>query len=420
MTKALNHFPPSAADAHRRLQAFVPKAGSTYAGRRNFDFGPGAHDCVSTLSPYLRLRLLDEVSVTRAVLAQHSAAQADKFVSEVFWRTYWKGWMEQRPGVWLQYLNDLNRLKDDVQTQSGLRARWEQACLGQTGIAAFDAWAKELAETGYMHNHARMWFASIWLFTLELPWQLGADFFLRHLLDGDAAVNTLSWRWVAGIQTKGKTYLARPDNIAKFTNGRFKDLRGLATYAPPLDAPEPPAPVDLPKCGSKPLSARYGLLIHGDDVDTGPLLAEAPAPQAAAYADATAGHSPWQMAPHVGAFRMAAAQDRLATLPNSPSTTPALDSAQAIAEWAARHDLDQVIAPYAPVGPMADMLRSYQTLPDAAPLYLIRRPLDTAAWPLARKGFFPFRKNIPDLIARFVHDDAQAQSWDQLALDFDA
>ena len=72
-----------------------------------------------------------------------------------------------------------------------------------------------------------MWFASIWIFTLRLPWALGADFFLRHLIDADAASNTLSWRWGAGLQTVGKTYLARTENIARYTNGRFAP-RGLA------------------------------------------------------------------------------------------------------------------------------------------------------------------------------------------------
>ena len=52
-----------------------------------------------------------------------------------------------------------------------------------------------------------MWFASIWIFTLKLPWQLGADFFMQNLLDGDPASNTLSWRWSAGIHTKGKNYI---------------------------------------------------------------------------------------------------------------------------------------------------------------------------------------------------------------------
>jgi len=66
-----------------------------------------------------------------------------------------------------------------------------------------------------------MWFASIWIFTLNLPWQLGAEFFLKYLTDADSASNTLSWRWVAGIQTKGKNYLAKNWNIEKFTNGKF-------------------------------------------------------------------------------------------------------------------------------------------------------------------------------------------------------
>ncbi|KIN66253.1 Deoxyribodipyrimidine photo-lyase [Sulfitobacter noctilucicola] len=397
MTDALTQFPPTLTEARKRLAQFVPHAGVEYARLRNFDHGPGAHDHVSVLSPYIRARLLDETAVTRAVLAQHTTAEADKFLAEVFWRTYWKGWIQQRPTVWDQYLHDLNRLRDDVQSQAGLRARWEEACLGQTGIAPFDAWAHELVSTGYLHNHARMWFASIWIFTLQLPWQLGADFFLRHLLDGDVAVNTLSWRWVAGIQTRGKTYLAQPDNIAKFTGGRFESVTGLASEAPPIDAPEPPAIVPLQPSDPLPLPARYGILLHGEDIDLPRMLRHASEPVAIAYSETTDRHSPWTMAPHVATFRLEAARS---VLPDGV-TLDVLADAQAISRWAQLHRLEQIVAPYAPTGPARQALDVYEALQDGVPLSLYRRSLDSTAWPKATKGFFPFRKHIPDLIATF-------------------
>ena len=66
-----------------------------------------------------------------------------------------------------------------------------------------------------------MWFASIWIYTLNLPWQLGAEFFMNHLLDADPASNTLSWRWVAGLHTKNKQYITSAENIKKFTDNKY-------------------------------------------------------------------------------------------------------------------------------------------------------------------------------------------------------
>ena len=83
-----------------------------------------------------------------------------------------------------------------------------------------------------------MLFASIWIFTLGLPWQKGAEFFMKHLYDGDAASNTLSWRWVAGIQTKGKNYLAQSWNISKFTNNKYKNVKLNETALPIIDKRE--------------------------------------------------------------------------------------------------------------------------------------------------------------------------------------
>ncbi|MEM8582387.1 MAG: FAD-binding domain-containing protein, partial [Pseudomonadota bacterium] len=178
-------FAPTYTAALRRLQDFVPRAGAEYTRLRNYDLADEGHPHVSGLSPYLRHRLLTEKDVLQAVLGRHSLQAAEKFVQEVYWRTYWKGWLEMRPSVWTAYKAGLTKALDRVQAESGLRMAWEEACRGETDIEAFNAWAHELFETGYLHNHARMWFASIWIFTLRLPWELGADFFLRHLLDGD-------------------------------------------------------------------------------------------------------------------------------------------------------------------------------------------------------------------------------------------
>ena len=188
-----------------RLDAFLPTAGSNYARSRNLDLSPDQTLTVSELLPFFR----------RHFLAQHSQQAAEKFISEVFWRSYWKGWLELRPAVWQNYQAGLQGAVNALQTQTGLKHNWTSACTGETGIACFSARAKELQQTGYLHNHTHIWFTSIRIFTLRLPWELGTDFFLRHLLDGDSASNTLGWRWVAGLQTAVKTYLARPENSKK-------------------------------------------------------------------------------------------------------------------------------------------------------------------------------------------------------------
>jgi hypothetical protein len=153
------------------LQAFVPHAGRTYAATRNYDRPDQGHPNVSRLSPYLRHRILTEAEVLEAVLGRHSATAAEKFVQEVYWRTYWKGWLEMRPGVWADYRRDLDGAWRGMDGDlAGPLARAEG---GRNRDRAFDAWARELVTTGYLSNHARMWTASIWIFTLRLPWEVG-------------------------------------------------------------------------------------------------------------------------------------------------------------------------------------------------------------------------------------------------------
>ncbi len=390
-------FIPTRAAALERLSAFLPGAGQTYATRRNYDLGPGCHTNVSQLSPYLRCRLLTEEEVVTEVVARHGSAAAEKFVQEVFWRTYWKGWLELRPSIWRQYQRALNQAWNDVQTQSGLRARWEAACTGNTEIECFDVWAKELVTTGYLHNHARMWFASIWIFTLKLPWELGADFFLRHLLDGDPASNTLSWRWVAGIQTPGKTYLARTSNISKFTEGRFHPKWQLATEAPPMDGPPLPAPEHLPETDRPDPSLRTGLLLHEDDLSPSFIL-DRTAPVATAVLRPKANIGPLETSEAVVRFRTAAQDDVLTRWSDRLGPTTCVTDAQTVNAWARSAGLEQIVTAYAPTGPASNTLQHFVADKDAPRLCRMMRPYDALTWPHATKGFFSFKKNFPDFI----------------------
>ena len=207
---------------------FIQKGLKDYSSQRNYDFGPKSRKNTSNLSKYISHRIINEYDLVREILSQYNLQKVDKFIQEVFWRVYWKGWLEHRPEVWRDFV-------DSDPTYS--EQEYKKAINGETGIECFDDWVKELKTENYLHNHTRMWFASIWIFTLNLPWELGARFFMKHLFDGDAASNTLSWRWVAGIQTQGKNYLARESNIRKFTNQRYTNA-SLNENALPLENPK--------------------------------------------------------------------------------------------------------------------------------------------------------------------------------------
>ncbi len=221
-------FEASKAAALNRLNNFVEQNLSEYSKLRNFDFGPENRTNISGLSPYITHGVINEKEVIEKSLSKFSFSKNEKFIQEVLWRTYWKGWLELRPNVWTDYVAELNKIREEYKGNQN----YKNAIDGKTNIECFNYWVTELKENNYLHNHTRMWFASIWIFTLELPWQLGAEFFMQHLYDGDAASNTLGWRWVAGIQTQGKHYLASEWNIKKFTNNRFNNIK-LNETAPP-------------------------------------------------------------------------------------------------------------------------------------------------------------------------------------------
>ncbi len=222
------NFGTSRASAIEKLNNFIEQNLFEYSRFRNFDYGPNNRSNTSCLSPYTTHGVISELEVIKKSLNKFSFSKNEKFIQEVLWRTYWKGWLELRPAVWTDFLNELKKIREDFKDNT----HYKKAIEGNTNLECFNEWVNELKENNYLHNHTRMWFASIWVFTLELPWQLGAEFFMKHLYDGDAASNTLGWRWVAGIQTQGKNYLASEWNIKKFTNNRFDNIK-LNENAPP-------------------------------------------------------------------------------------------------------------------------------------------------------------------------------------------
>ncbi len=391
-------FAPTRVAALARLAEFLPIAGR-YAAERNF-VRPG-HPNISRLSPWVQKRLLLEEEVVAAARERWSFEAVEKFVQEVYWRTYWKGWLEQRPEAWSRWVEAVPRLRDGLRGDQ-LR-RWEDACAGRTGIAGFDDWARELVSTGYLHNHARMWFASIWIFTLRLPWELGAAFFYQHLLDGDVASNTLSWRWVAGLQTPGKTYVARADNIAHYTDGRHvpeaSQLAGAAFAITEAPLPKGAAWTE-DTLWSNSAEGRAGLWLHPEDlvVEQGELSAEKFVAINAAWPARMAANAGWSET--VSTWTQAALRDgatRAAAHFGADVTQGTTDDhVAAIVEWARKHQLDRVVA-YRPfVGPWrAEALAVEAALAEAGlAITWRRRTWDSRLFPHATRGYFPFWERV--------------------------
>ena len=191
------------------LKNWVPKSKDFYPLNRNYDVT--GKQTTSKLSSAISSGIIKESDIIRS-LHEHGVPTSNKFLEEVFWRIYFRGYFETHPSIWLSYKECLS---SDKQFKG---EDYQNAIDGNTGILCFDDWLNDLYSTGYLHNHTRMWFASIWMFTLKLPWTLGCDLFMRYLSDADEASNILSWRWVAGLHTSKKPYVARASNIKKYTD----------------------------------------------------------------------------------------------------------------------------------------------------------------------------------------------------------
>ena len=93
-----------------KLECFISKGLPYYSSKRNYDLGPSNRTNISLLSPYIRKRILHEKEVINKCLKHHSLNKIEKFIQEVFWRVYWKGWMEGRVRVWQNYNKNLRSL----------------------------------------------------------------------------------------------------------------------------------------------------------------------------------------------------------------------------------------------------------------------------------------------------------------------
>ena len=368
------------ADAEKSLQAFVNNGLSGYERLRNYDFGPADRHNVSLLSKYITHRVLFEYDVVQRIMAQHPMQMVEKFVQEVFWRIYWKGWLEHRPAVWADFT-----AFDHSQTP---QTPYQQAINGKTGIDCFDVWAAELQNTNYLHNHARMWFASIWIFTLGLPWQAGASFFMQHLNDGDAASNTLGWRWVAGVQTSGKHYLARASNIEQFTVGRFAPAR-LNETALPIAALQSYdiMPIDYNeryhKKFNKLIVLENDLHLNDKDFydayDTVFVVRPGSIGRSVALADP------------VLDFKT----DLVTAFCENCGNAELID-ASALASMAGNQPGFDLVYPH--IGDTWDAMRRLRDGVGMS-IHPLKRSQDLFCWQFAKKGFFNFKKNIPEIVS---------------------
>jgi len=212
-------FPPGETEAHRRLLAFAEGdddgANRHAAGIYHYSETRDRVDldCTSRLSPYLRLGMLSARQAVVSALSAREAAQdaashgrartgAETWLNELIWREFYMAILAHFPHVlehsFRAYLRNIAWDNDE-----NAFAAW---CQGRTGYPVVDAAMRQLVETGWMHNRARMIVASFLVKDLLIDWRWGERFFMQHLVDGDPAANSGGWQWTAGTGTDAAPY----------------------------------------------------------------------------------------------------------------------------------------------------------------------------------------------------------------------
>lgn len=196
-------WPPTEAALRERLAAVDAAA---YARSRNALDG-----AVTGLSPYITHGFVTPLQVLQAVAAGGQPLHLQhRLVQELGWREYFRHvWARLGEGIF-ESLHP-GPLADAAYA-AGLPADLRE---GRTGLPVVDRAVRRLYDTGYLHNHARLWLAAYAVHYRKLHWRAGADWLWAHLLDGDLASNHLSWQWVAGTASS-KPYLFDAANVARF------------------------------------------------------------------------------------------------------------------------------------------------------------------------------------------------------------
>ena len=348
----------------------------SYSLDRNFDYGI-PHNNVSRLSPYLRRRFISEYEVLKIILNKHKYENIEKFIEEIFWRTYWKGWLETHPYVYKEY--ELKHHNQIIPTK--------------TGIKCFDHWKDELIETGYLHNHSRMWFASIWIFTLKYSWESGANFFKKNLIDWCPASNTLGWRWVAGLQTIGKPYIARAENIKHFTDNRFYPMGQLhedITLSPKNTSHQKAIDLTFSKESSITEIDNLGIVLNNNDLTLNQEFIDLNINYHTCLFKLKNGN------PLINKFE----NDIFEDIINNNNQIELVETIESLLRWIELKKIKNLILPYETVGNEIFKNSSFlNQLSDKKVTYqFYAREWDTNAFSYAKKGFFNFKKNIPYLL----------------------
>jgi len=194
-------FPTDIDSILRRVDAIDPVA---YGRSRNFIDG-----AVTRLSPYISRGVISTRFVMRRMLEMgHRPRRMEKFLQELAWRDYFQQVAMARPGL---LDTDLRR----PQPRGERRGVPSALAAGRTGIDGIDAAVRALLDTGYMHNHCRMYTASLACNLGRCHWRQPADWMYYHLLDADFASNACSWQWVSGAFS-GKLYFADQANVNRY------------------------------------------------------------------------------------------------------------------------------------------------------------------------------------------------------------